>query len=564
MNTLRALASRGGISRRGAAVAVGVIALLLFLPSLSNGFAYDDVPLIQNDARVHGLDSVLTILRTGYWGDGPLGLYRPLTTLSFALDWTLSGGAPAWFHFTNAALHAAASVLAFLLLCRFFGTGAAFAGALIFAVHPVHTEAVANVVGRADVLSAALVFAACLVWTTERASPQWRWSRVGLVAAISGLALLTKESAVMLPSLILLIDAARGSLRLRGIREYLRREALPFAAMAFVLAACLGVRFLVLNGLAPSRIDAALEVAPSAAGRVATALQAWPEYVRLLVFPRTLLADYGPRVLMPSVGWTAAAAAGGALLLGSVVGGMMALARRHPRAALGLLWFPIAILPVSNLLIPIGVVVAERTLYLPSFAIGIGVAGIVAVAAGLLAQVVDGRESTSRMRRRPAAAAAAAVAVIALLMVRTLDRIPEWESTDTIMLALAEDRPDSFRGAWYLARRARARGDAVLAGQRYAQALHLWPYRKRLVMEAAGFAAETGNVRHAFDIARFAVDTWPDDVGAQRLLAGSALDLGDTTTARHAVRAGLEIEPRDALLRRMDAAIPKPDPMLDR
>jgi hypothetical protein len=531
-----------------AAFVAALLGLLMFAPALANGFAYDDIAIVAQDARIRSLANLPTILTTGWWAEPGHGLYRPLTTLSFALDWSLAPGSAAWFHLTNALLHAAASALVVLLLACFFAPAAALFGGLVFALHPVHVEAVANVVGRADVLASVFVLAACVLWTAEHAHPSWRGIRAAAVAALFACALLAKESAVMLPALLLLLDAARGAVSRHAVREYLRREATAFSALAVTLAGFLALRASVLGGLAPSRLDPAVEVAASTGERLLTALQAWPHYLRLLAFPRTLLADYGPRVLTPADGVTAGAALGALLLLGAVGGGLVALARGRHRLALGLLWFALAILPVSNLLLPIGVLVAERTLYLPSFAASVAAAGA-AAAAG----------ARAGGRRAPMLAArVAAAAVVALLAARTLARVPEWRSTERIMAAQLRDRPDSFRAQWALARQARLDGDATRALERYAEAMRLWPYRERLALESAGFAAESGQRRMAFQLASFAAQRWPGALDAQRLLAGTALDLGDTTTARLAVRTGLRLDPRDDVLRRMDAAMTLP------
>ena len=147
-------------------VATAVAALLVYVLALRNGFAFDDVVLIPNDARVTGAQ-IGALLTKSYWSDSGLGLYRPLTSLTFALDWLAGSGGTAWFHFTNMLWHALASMAAFLLLARWFRPAAALAGSLMFALHPVHVEAVANIVGRSELIAATFFFAACLVWTTR-------------------------------------------------------------------------------------------------------------------------------------------------------------------------------------------------------------------------------------------------------------------------------------------------------------------------------------------------------------------------------------------------------------
>ncbi|HET9985989.1 MAG TPA: hypothetical protein VFQ38_20485 [Longimicrobiales bacterium] len=491
-------------------LALAGVAALVYLPSLRNGFAYDDVPVIPGDPRIHSWAGLLGAFTRPYWAErgAELGLYRPLTSASFGVDWLLGGGAPAWFHAVNVLWHAGACVLAFLLLAELFAPAAALAGALVFAVHPVHVEAVANVVGRAEAMSAVFFLGAALVWMRAGAALSVR--RLAAVAALFALALLSKESAATLPAILVLIDAARGewSARASGLAGYLRRRGPALGVLLAMLAAATAARVAVVGRLSPAAYDPALDVVAGGPERVLTALQAWPVYLRLLLFPRTLLADYGPRILMPAFGWTAAAAAGLALLAALVLGGLVALERGRPAAALGLLWFPVTILPVSNLLFATGILVAERTLYLPSLALSFGVAALGALAPAL------------RPAARRTLATLAAAAIVALAA-RSVVREPEWASTDTIFAALLRDRPDSFRAHWIHARAAALAGDPTGARAHYDEALRLWPYRRGLLLEAGEAAVSQGRLEYAAVIARMAVERWPDDPRARALAAAA-------------------------------------------
>ncbi|MGH7507526.1 MAG: tetratricopeptide repeat protein, partial [Longimicrobiales bacterium] len=263
--------------------------------------------------------------------------------------------------------------------------------------------------------------------------------------------------------------------------------------------------------------------------------------------------------------------------LATLAAGTAALAVDRGRTALALLWFPTTILPVSNLLLPIGVLVAERTLYLPSIAVCFGAAALAEMVARRTAAENAGKEAGSADPRgagreaAPAltneanaaakaatwrrAAVAVAVAVAVVLGARTLARIPVWTSTDAVMAALVRDRPDAFRGHWHMARTARVQGDEQRAFAQYARALELWPYRTRLVLEAIGFAAGTGELAYADRLARFAVERWPDNVDARRYLAAVTLDRGDTTAARRYLKEGLRLAPEDSTMLRMRNAI---------
>lgn len=514
------------------AIATAVVALLTYVLALRNDFAFDDVVLIPNDARVIN-GRLGELITTSYWNDAALALYRPLTSLSFGLDWFMSDGSATWFHFTNIIWHVAASTLVFALLRRYFATAAAMFGGWLFAVHPVHVEAVANVVGRAELMAATLVLSACLLWPRIRLRP----ARTSIVAVIFFMALCAKEGAVVLPALLVLVDFAEGEWTFHTITTYLRRRAPELLALGATFAAYLLIRASVLQGLAPTRVDPSLEVVHNEWHRVLTALQAWPIALKVLVFPWTLLADYGPQIILPIAEWNSLAVLGATLLIGMVAGGLIALAKGHRVAALALLWYPVAILPVSNLLIPIGVVLAERTLYLPSVALSFAVAALYAAAA-----------------RRPARLRAtvwALTAVVLLFGIRSMKRVPEWKSTDSILFRLVEDRPDAFRGQWHVARdhREHRRVDPALAS--YDRAFRLWPYRETLVLETAAYASSNGRSAYGRDIAIFGLQRWPENVAFHRLAAGNSLDLGDTATAVQVLRTALRMHPADTLLNQM-------------
>ncbi|HEX6066425.1 MAG TPA: hypothetical protein VFZ04_19465, partial [Longimicrobiales bacterium] len=244
-----------GLSAGYGAIATAVVALLTYVIALRNGFAFDDVVLIPNDARVIN-GQLGQLVGTSYWKDAALALYRPLTSLSFGLDWGMSRGSPAWFHFTNIVWHMGASTLVFVLLRRYFTVTAALLGGMLFAVHPVHVEAVANIVGRAELMAACFVLTACTLWPRI----QLRAARASIVAVLYFLALCAKEGAVVLPGLLVLVDFAEGEWSLRSVGSYLRRRAPELIALAATLGVYLLIRTSVLEGLAPTKVDPSLEV----------------------------------------------------------------------------------------------------------------------------------------------------------------------------------------------------------------------------------------------------------------------------------------------------------------
>ena len=136
-----------------ARVAVAVVAALLFLPGIRYGFVQDDRAIIAANPAAHSVAAALRAVDQPYWPRPAAGgLYRPLTILSYAVDWSLSGGSAGWLHLMNAVWHSLATFLVMLALARWVPEPGVLAAGLVFAVHPVHVEAVAGLVGRADLL----------------------------------------------------------------------------------------------------------------------------------------------------------------------------------------------------------------------------------------------------------------------------------------------------------------------------------------------------------------------------------------------------------------------------
>src|SRR6186713_898990 len=121
--------------------AVAALAIAASATGLRNGFALDDLALIAGNARVHSLHGWWRLFLQPYWPPQfGASLYRPIVTLGYAVQWTVGGGAPWVFHVTSVVLYAAAAVLVLALFLLLLPRSAAFVGAALFAVHPVHVE----------------------------------------------------------------------------------------------------------------------------------------------------------------------------------------------------------------------------------------------------------------------------------------------------------------------------------------------------------------------------------------------------------------------------------------
>jgi len=514
------------VSPRRGALLVLFLGIAAYVNSLGNGFAYDDRGVVVENPVVRE-GSVREVFTSPYW---PLpveraGLYRPVTTLTFLLEWRLFGDDPRPFHAANVLLHATVSLLVFLLLLEFAAPTAAVVGAALFAVHPLHTEAVANVVGAGELLAALFYLAACLLYLRTR---EWRGPARGLrLLALGGLyllSILSKEIGVTLPAALLLLEAGRARGRVRPLLRALREEAAVFVVLALGLLVALGARFLVLGtvrGDAPAPVFHDLATGE----RLLTAVALWPTYLRLLLLPLDLAADYAPGVLFPAPGVTPEVIVGGAVLL------LLALAavrgwRNRRLVSLGILWFAVVLLPVSNLLFPTGVLLAERTLYLPSVGLALAAAGLVPVVEEL---PVAGRRMATVL----------ALLSLFALFTRTVLRNPSWYSTFTVEETLAREHPES-----YMAFRTRALGllrvgEGEAAGEAFEMALRLAPNHYRLLTAAARYLEGGGEARRAVALLRRAVRIAPGHPGAYRLLAELYLRNGMGREAHRVAVEGL-------------------------
>ncbi|HEY4304566.1 MAG TPA: hypothetical protein VGM82_08875 [Gemmatimonadaceae bacterium] len=417
---------------RDAALTVALLAVIASITGIGNRFAYDDVALIATNDRVHSLQAFWQRFAEPYWPETfAHTLYRPITTLGFAFQWTAGAGSPFVFHLVSILLYAACAVGVLLLARQILWPTAAWFAAALFAVHPVHVEAVANVVGQAElVATGAIVFAA---WWYLRARRSGALSArdVGVVALLYAIGLLAKEGAIVLPAL--LVAAELTVIRRVSAQRSIRLAAwVPtLIALACVAIALLFVRRAVIGSWLGDFPIPALENL-SSTERVLTMLAASREWIRLLIWPSLLSFSYSPPYL-DIVKAPALSMVYGVVLIVGVVMAVVTTQRRAPAIAFGALWFAIAILPVSNLFFVSGVFIAERTLFAPSV-------GFVFVVAGVL-ELLWPRVKSAEARRALTIAMGVVLFAGAL---RSMLRQRAWFDTAHITTAGVRDLPDAY------------------------------------------------------------------------------------------------------------------------
>jgi tetratricopeptide (TPR) repeat protein len=517
---------------RSAALCTALLGALVYANSLWNQFAFDDVLIVVENEGIQSLRTLPGALSVPYWPDAygrELGLWRPMTTGAFGLLYALGGGSAVPYHVANVLGHAAASGIVVLLAAALMPLSAALVAGLVFAVHPVHVEAVSNIVGFAEVLSTVAMLLACLLHVRPPARSSWKHALA--LGALYAVAFGAKESGVTLPALIFLLDASMRQLELRELGAYVRQRWRDYVVMATVAGALLVGRYAVLGSIAspfpPFGADLLAQVP-----RIWTLGEVWSHYVRLWVFPLDLYSDYSPNVIPVSLGWHTGNIIGVLVALAVMAAAWMAARRANRHASvlsvaivpLGVLWFVIAIAPTSNFFFLSGVTLAERTLYLPSVGLALATAWLVATLGS----------------RRPRAAWAVLALGLSLSAVRTWTRTPTWKDNPTFFTTLLRDAPHSGRSQWILGDSFLRSGITSQALLSYRLAINMLDGHYQLIAEISQRLMEIERWETAEHLLSQAYRDRPQFALAPSLLAWVRAQYGDAAGTERYARASLE------------------------
>ncbi|NMF99880.1 tetratricopeptide repeat protein [Aromatoleum toluolicum] len=503
-----------------------------------NGFHLDDAVNIVGHGSMHIAElDVASLRRAAAEAHLP---HRVLPNLSLAIDWWRGDGAPAPFQLTNILIHAATAlaVLAFLLT-TFRCAGLPERGAWItaatattlWAVHPIQVQAVTYIVQRMASMAALFMLVTLIAYVRARAAPRrWPWYGVAGVAAVA--ACLSKETAYILPALVLLAEytlCRKPGERIRSRVDHLLL-ALPVVVAVYAI-----VDLAILHGPLSDYVMAGY------ASRDFTPTE------RLLTQPRVIFFHLG-QILLPLPGrfsiehafptstslwqpWTTAVAIAG--IAAWIAGGIwLALRSKFPVAGFLVLWVP-ATLAIESSIVPLEMVFEHR-MYLPS----VGLAGL----AGLgLHQLAD-------TRFRPAAIVLAAIAMLGFLAA-TIVRVPTWRTPVSLYEHAVRNAPDAPRAWTNLATAYEGQDRTTDAIAAYTKALEIDParalaylnrgssYRKRGDLAAAEadyqkfIRLEAGDYRGPFALGSlYAASGRYDD-------AARWLDLADRLNPRSALPA---------------------------
>jgi hypothetical protein len=419
-----------------AALAVAAVAVAASVLCLANQFTLDDAGLILGSDRFHGLSHWKEILTSPYWPPPyAQDLYRPLTSLMLALQYQLGGGDPVLYRVLSVLLYAGATLAVLHLAWRLLPPAIALGAALLFAAHPVHVEATVLAVAQGELLIGLLGAVMVARYLDRRragagmlSSGDWL-----LLGGLYLIASLTKEQGLLLPAL--LVAAELCLVAAPSWSDRIRRTWPGYASFALLGAAVLFIRGRILSGKPFLAAPAEALVGVPIEGRALTMLQVVPEWFRLLVWPAHLRSDYSPAEFVASTGWGRAEIAGLLLLIGAAAIAWIAR-RRAPVVSFGLAWCAITLFPVSNLLVPTGILLAERTLFSPSI-------GFLLAVGGAIHWLLELRRPAPG-RLRPALLLAG-LALVALGTLRSASRQKVFRNQATLNVASAKDAPRSAR-----------------------------------------------------------------------------------------------------------------------
>lgn len=409
---------------------VAAVAVAASVAGIANDFVFDDVPQVVENFRVHDLSRIGEIFTSPYWPP-PFApeLFRPVASIAAALQYVIGAGSPTTFRIVSYLLYALAAVGVYTLAARLLPRRIALGVGVLFAAHPVHVEAVALAVNQGELIVGWAATAATILYVDRRRRGALTTRDWALLCVLFAIAALSKENGFVLPALLLgaewLLVASENR-----IRDVWR----GYAALAALGVVLLVARAAVLSGNVAGALPAKAIAGLSLGGRLLTMLQVAPKWLRLLAWPAHLQIDYSPNEIVASTRFGGQELLGLGILIGFALIAWLAR-RRAPVITFGIIWCAIALLPVSNI-VPTGIVLAERTLFLPSIGFLIAVGGAVEL-------LVKRYSDRGAIVERPLAVACGVLTVAGI--VRSDLRQRTWRNGQTMWQAAAVDAPRSLR-----------------------------------------------------------------------------------------------------------------------
>ena len=428
------------------------MAFALFANSIPNGYVLDDSGVLKDNFIVKkGFDGIPLILKTPYrYGSGAVidDLYRPLSLVMFAAEWQISPKNPSVNHFVNVFFYAINCALLFLVLRKLFSRHSPLLplfATLLWMAHPIHTEVVANIKSRDEIMSVFFLFLALLGfirYLNEKGTP---WLVLSVI--LYTLSFFSKEGVITCLVIFPLVGWYITG-KIPG-KTVIGSVAMVVPALVYMM-----VRHYVLGRfpappLAPVSItDNLLFAAPDLAGRLATAIMILGKYLFLLIVPYQLVSDYSYNQI-PLVGFGDPAAILSLLVYAGALGYAVFKIRSRSVAVFGILFFMVTMSIYSNIFKLIGSSFGERFLFLPSIGFCLVLAWAILLLVGK--EKSSGPKVPSSGKFRPELGLSVGLLVITIVFysVKTIARNAEWKSQWTLFGADVKRSPQSAHMHYY-------------------------------------------------------------------------------------------------------------------
>lgn len=418
-------------------------AFLLYINTLNHGYVLDDdTVMAKNTIVTKGMKAIPEIMTTAYrkgaW-DRQESLYRPLSLIFFAVEWQITPNQPFLGHFINILLYTLSIYLLYMLLRQWMPQKhplLILTITLLFTAHPLHTEVVANIKSRDEILGLLFSILSLKHFHKYQDTPLLKHLALGSICFL--LAILSKESAITLFAVVPL------SVYFFNTMDY-KKLMIVMAALLISVIIYFILRKIALGGLVNfNKIDVlnnSLAAAENPSDRIATAVMLVGYYLLLFIFPHPLSFDYSLNTF-PTISFSDYRFIMTMGVLFVLLFYILKNFRKKDVIVFGILFFGITLSIVSNIFLLIEATLAERFLFLPS--LGLCVA-VVFLMEKEFRFSVDKEASFANIFREYKWMVLLMVFILLLFSVKTVSRNADWKDNLTLFTADKEHNPKSYR-----------------------------------------------------------------------------------------------------------------------
>ncbi|MBN2543000.1 tetratricopeptide repeat protein [bacterium] len=489
---------------------IPLLAILVYIQSFKAGFTnWDDPWLTINNSTIKGFtwENIRSIFAVK-----SSGTYQPLRTFSYLIDYSIGGENPFVYHLHNVLLYALNCLLVLLILKQFMKNAAALIGAAIFAVLPIHVEAVAWIAARKEVLSGLFLFLSFFLYMKFRKNSKISLYIFSVLCFI--LSIISKPSAVVLPFIL-------------PVYELISRK--PFKTWwKFILPYMIPNILIIFYFI----FFAGTSRTSYHSGNLFYILltEAWVtiRYIWNLVFPSNLC----PRYMVYSFRKVNFLGIFSIILNAFIILIGIIKAKRYPRISFAIFWFYVGLIPVSNI-IPISTLMADRYIYISSFAY--------ALLLGVLAE---------NLLKKAKWGVLVFLLLVTVYGIQTCSVSSNWRNSYTLWTSTLEKNPDhqlahNQLGMYYI-----DRGDTLSAFQHFQKATEIMPEYHQAQFNLCGAAYSLGKFELAIKAGEKAVSLEPDNPEYHYQLGTSYFGINDDENALYHLNKAIELKPdyRDALM----------------